>query len=49
MRNLGMDTALMVQIAGVDIKKDIALGTNKCVHGKGLSLEIIKHVKPIFS
>ena len=29
-------------------KKDIALGTNECVHGKGLSLEIIKHVKPIF-
>ena len=33
---------------GADIKKDISLGANECVHGKGLSLEIIKHVKPIF-
>ena len=48
MRNLGITTALMVQIAAIDIKKDIALGTNECVHGQGLSLEIIKHVKPIF-
>ena len=38
----------MVQTAGVDIKKDIALGTNECVDGKGLSMEIIKHVEPTF-
>ena len=29
-------------------KRDIVLGTNECVHGKGLTMEIIKHVKPIF-
>ena len=29
-------------------KKDRATGTNTFVHGKGLSLEVIKHAKPIF-
>ena len=28
-------------------KKDKALGTNKFVHGKGFSLDVIKHVKTI--
>ena len=29
-------------------KKDKALGTTNFIHGKGLSLDVIKHVKPIF-
>ena len=28
--------------------KDISLGTKECIHGKGFSMDIIKHVKPIF-
>ena len=29
-------------------KKDEALGTTNFIHGKGLSLDVIKHIKPIF-
>ena len=29
-------------------KKGRAMGTNTFVHGKGLSLEVIRHAKPIF-